>query len=482
MRGQRAYVSAALSFAMFATMGVAAASTGVSPAEAVPSYSQYQQAIETNNQLKQQLSGVSTDLQNEILKLNDLTSNQIPAAQTAANAAQDAAQQAKDQASAAQDRLDAAKADKADLEKKIAQTGENYDDAKEAVAQLARNSFHGSNTSQVMDVVTNSKTTEQFVNSMQANVAVTRTENQAADSAATTLSASMNRKQRLESIEQEIATLKTQADQQSATAQQAASDAQAKQASLQQLRDEGNTQRASLESKKGELTTAAAKQAADIVSIKSQIDSYNQQIAAAAAKASASSGGQQQVSSRGSSSSSSSSGSSRSSGSSSSSKSSSGSSSNRGSAASSGASGMSYSVPGSCGSTATYCYGHNTGRTSVGSGAYPSRQCTLWAYLRRTQLGLPVGSYMGNGGSWAATARGLGYLVNNTPHVGAVMVVAPGQRVTTWSANAAYGHVAIVERVNSDGTILISEGGTGFSSFPTTEIVSSPSRFQYIQY
>lgn len=62
------------------------------------------------------------------------------------------------------------------------------------------------------------------------------------------------------------------------------------------------------------------------------------------------------------------------------------------------------------------------------------------------------------------------------------MVVAPGQRVTTWNASAAYGHVAVVERVNSDGTILISEGGTGFSTFPYSEIVSSPSRFQYIQY
>lgn len=81
-----------------------------------------------------------------------------------------------------------------------------------------------------------------------------------------------------------------------------------------------------------------------------------------------------------------------------------------------GAGGMNYAVPGNCPAGSGYCYGHNTGNT-VGGAAYPSRQCTLWAYLRRSQLSLPVGSYMGNGADWANTARGLGYLVNNTPHV-----------------------------------------------------------------
>lgn len=54
---------------------------------------------------------------------------------------------------------------------------------------------------------------------------------------------------------------------------------------------------------------------------------------------------------------------------------------------------MNYAVPGNCPAGSGYCYGHNTGNT-VGGAAYPSRQCTLWAYLRRSQLSLPVGSYM----------------------------------------------------------------------------------------
>lgn len=74
---------------------------------------------------------------------------------------------------------------------------------------------------------------------------------------------------------------------------------------------------------------------------------------------------------------------------------------------------------------------------------------------------------MGNGADWANTARGLGYLVNNTPHVGAAMVFARGQSVGGhWTADWQYGHVAVVERVNADGSVLISEGGTGFATFP----------------
>ena len=146
------------------------------------------------------------------------------------------------------------------------------------------------------------------------------------------------------------------------------------------------------------------------------------------------------------------------------------------------ASGMNYAVPGSCPEGSSYCYGHNTGNT-VGGAAYPARQCTLWAYLRRSQLSLPVGSYMGNGAQWAATARGLGYYVNNTPHVGAAMVFSQGQSVGGhWTADWQYGHVAVVERVNADGSVLISEGGTGFSTFPAWETIANAGNYQYVHY
>jgi surface antigen len=84
-------------------------------------------------------------------------------------------------------------------------------------------------------------------------------------------------------------------------------------------------------------------------------------------------------------------------------------------------------------------------RASAGN-KYAFGNCTWYAYERRLQLGRPVGSYWGNAATWTMYARAAGYLVNNTPDVGSVMQNGGG-----------YGHVAIVESVNSDGSLTISE-------------------------
>jgi surface antigen len=84
-------------------------------------------------------------------------------------------------------------------------------------------------------------------------------------------------------------------------------------------------------------------------------------------------------------------------------------------------------------------------RASAGN-RYAFGNCTWYAYERRLQLGRPVGSFWGNAATWSMYARAAGYLVDNNPSVGAVMQNGGG-----------YGHVAIVESVNSDGSITISE-------------------------
>lgn len=441
-------------------------------AEAV-TVGEYQQAVQEHADLKEQLAGVNSQLADLIVQLDDLTSNQIPAAQEAANSANDAAEQAQSLADATAERLSAAQKDLADLQASIEQTGADYDDAQAAVAQLARQSFHGSEASDLMDVVTNATTTEEFVDRMQSEAAVTRSEANAAADAAGQLGVSMTRQERLEAIEDQIAQLKTQADEQAAAAVQAAADAQSAADDLQALRDQGTAMREQLEAQSSQLTTQEAQEAAQIVAMKSEIDSWSQNTGNSGAS-NPSSGGSQQIGG-GSSGSTGGSGSSGGSGSG-------GSGSSGGSSGSSGgASGMDYAVPGSCAEGSSYCYGHPTGN-SVGGSAYLARQCTLWAYIRRSQLSLPVGSYMGNGEQWDNTARSLGYLVNNTPHVGAVMVFERGQYVNGWYASSAYGHVAVVERVNADGSVLISEGGTGFATFPAWETVYNAGNYTYIHY
>lgn len=46
----------------------------------------------------------------------------------------------------------------------------------------------------------------------------------------------------------------------------------------------------------------------------------------------------------------------------------------------------------------------------------------------------------------------------------------------------AVRHVAVVERVNADGSVLISEGGTGFATFPAWETISNAGAYQYVHY
>jgi len=85
-----------------------------------------------------------------------------------------------------------------------------------------------------------------------------------------------------------------------------------------------------------------------------------------------------------------------------------------------------------------------------GGGLYPFGQCTYYVNTRRSA---PWG---GNAWEWYGRARAWGRPEGPAPRVGAIMV--------TWE-NPYWGHVAYVEKVNSDGSWLVSEmnyyGGSG---------------------
>ena len=108
-------------------------------------------------------------------------------------------------------------------------------------------------------------------------------------------------------------------------------------------------------------------------------------------------------------------------------------------------------------------FGGATWRISVGtpSGPYAYGNCTLYAYNRRIQLGLPVGTNGGNASTWAEVAAtpkdkfveglsqlgyGWGLEVDHTPTVGAIM-----------QNSGNLGHVAIVESILPNGDLSVSE-------------------------
>ncbi|MGW7975287.1 CHAP domain-containing protein [Staphylococcus xylosus] len=109
-------------------------------------------------------------------------------------------------------------------------------------------------------------------------------------------------------------------------------------------------------------------------------------------------------------------------------------------------------------------------QTSNDNNYYTWGQCTYYAFDRRQQLGKSVGNLWGNANNWASAARQNGYQVNHTPEVGAIFQSNAGN----------YGHVGIVERKNSDGSILVSEmnwQGVGQKSYRT---VHNTGQYNYI--
>lgn len=88
---------------------------------------------------------------------------------------------------------------------------------------------------------------------------------------------------------------------------------------------------------------------------------------------------------------------------------------------------------------------------SVGN-RYAAGNCTWYAYERRMELGRPIGSFWGNAATWAIAAQQNGFRVDNTPEVGAIVQWNPYA-----DGSGYFGHVGIVESVNGDGTITISE-------------------------
>ncbi|WP_321388954.1 glucosaminidase domain-containing protein [uncultured Enterococcus sp.] len=104
------------------------------------------------------------------------------------------------------------------------------------------------------------------------------------------------------------------------------------------------------------------------------------------------------------------------------------------------------------------------GESYPGAEYYAAGNCTQYAYNRVVQLGGYVEVNMGNGMDWGATGKARGYEVSHEPKAGTALCFQPGVA----GADSTYGHVAFVEHVYEDGSILISEmnaAGLGVVSF-----------------
>lgn len=106
--------------------------------------------------------------------------------------------------------------------------------------------------------------------------------------------------------------------------------------------------------------------------------------------------------------------------------------------------------------------------------SYAYQQCTWWAAYRRKMLGQPVDKQMGNGNQWASSAKTKGYKTGTSPRLGAVISYPSG----VLGASPAYGHVSVVEQIDPNGDIWVSQAGTGFFSTYGGPVVSKISKRQ----
>ncbi len=109
---------------------------------------------------------------------------------------------------------------------------------------------------------------------------------------------------------------------------------------------------------------------------------------------------------------------------------------------------------------------HSAPRAVVSSSAgntYYAGYCTWYAKERRPDLP----NMLGNGGQWVANAAARGYATGTAPRAGAIAETT--------------GHVAYVESVNGDGTIVISEmnGPAGFGVVSTRTVAANQYRYIY---
>ena len=105
---------------------------------------------------------------------------------------------------------------------------------------------------------------------------------------------------------------------------------------------------------------------------------------------------------------------------------------------------------------------------AINGGAWGN--CTYYVYNRVAQLGKPIQSTaMGHAYMWSDSARSMGYSVSNTPKTGTIAVFRQGVA----GSDPTYGHVAFVEKVYSDGSMLVSEMNVQGLNVISTRIISA---------
>lgn len=84
---------------------------------------------------------------------------------------------------------------------------------------------------------------------------------------------------------------------------------------------------------------------------------------------------------------------------------------------------------------------------------FPAGQCTYYADDRYHQLTGYYVPWIGDAWQWAGQAPRYGWVESSIPIVPSIIVLQPSIQ----GADAAYGHVGVVEKINSNGSVVTSD-------------------------
>lgn len=96
-------------------------------------------------------------------------------------------------------------------------------------------------------------------------------------------------------------------------------------------------------------------------------------------------------------------------------------------------------------------------------------QCTYWASMRYHQLTGVWVSWQGNANQWVGGAAQNGWVVSSIPRLHSIIVLQAFVQGAGY-----YGHVAIVEGINPDGSVMTSNWNWGGAWATTTYVTFSP--------
>ncbi|WP_345045329.1 peptidoglycan DD-metalloendopeptidase family protein [Georgenia daeguensis] len=157
------------------------------------------------------LEGVDADLAATYLKLEDAKAK-LPVAQEKLAAAEKALAAAERKQEQVAGRLDLAEAESAALEADLAAGAEEIDSTRAAMGELARSTYRGDNAVTTLEVVLDSSSTDDFLQSYAVMGSAVRSQTQVLDDLETASAVARNQRERQTAVTERIGELKAEAD------------------------------------------------------------------------------------------------------------------------------------------------------------------------------------------------------------------------------------------------------------------------------